>query len=116
MKRETAAQRKERFARTIAARSQSLVPTPEAVMQAAQMMTSSKTVRLSCMECFGADHDGISEVELSALIAAGWRNVEQVQTLEQSLTVYDADEAPANYSVFDWETHRGVCPECVACT
>lgn len=80
-------------------------------------MTETKTIRLACNSCDRDDGDGISEVELSACIAAGWRDVHQVQTYEQACYTWEPDEngeppQPDGYSVLDWMTHYGTCPEC----
>lgn len=70
-------------------------------------------IRLECSECFRDDMDGVTEVELQAAIAAGWQNVHEWQSYEDAITTYDdpADEPPG-YSVLDWSTHVGLCPEC----
>lgn len=60
------------------------------------------------------DHDGITHAQLKAAIKAGWRGVSREQTYAQACKVYDDPaDAPPGYSVFDWHTHLGVCPECV---
>lgn len=68
--------------------------------------------RLGCSAgCFRGDCDGVRA------IPKGWRHVGKVQSLRASLSTY-GDEGdpptPRGYSVFDWETHMGVCPECHA--
>ncbi len=64
-------------------------------------------IRLSCSKCFRDDFDGVK------LFPGGWLGIEEVQSLEASLTTYeDGETEPPGYSVFDWETHSGLCPEC----
>jgi hypothetical protein len=77
--------------------------------------TSGKTIRLACDECDRDDMDGITYAELLAAKKAGWKGVIRVQTYAQSLKTYDhpADEPPG-YSILDWMTHIGDCPECEA--
>jgi len=75
--------------------------------------TQTLTIRLACSECSRDDMDGISQEQLDAAIRGGWGRVRQVQTYEESITVYDDPaDAPPGYSVLDWFTHIGVCPEC----
>ncbi len=64
-------------------------------------------IRLACMDCDRDDHDGILRVP------AEWGDVCKVQSYEDACKVYDnPDDAPPNYSVLDWFTHLGQCPEC----
>lgn len=65
-------------------------------------------IRLECRAGCFEQHDGIHEVP------AGWTDVEEVRSLEVSMTTYEDGDGnpPWGYSVFDWETHTGVCPEC----
>lgn len=75
-----------------------------------------KTIRLSCDRCFRDDCDGITAAELSQLCckAGGWIGVVREQTYAQSIKVYDDPrDAPPGYSVMEWWTHRGTCPDCV---
>ena len=75
--------------------------------------TRTKRIRLACSVCFRDDMDGITRAELTAAIEDGWRDVDKVQSYEDSIKVHDdPDEAPPGYSVFDWYTHIGLCPEC----
>jgi hypothetical protein len=72
------------------------------------------TIRLSCAYCEN-DHDGITPAGLAALKRAGWADIQRMQTYNQSIKTYDDPaKAPPGYSVFDWFTHLGICPECVA--
>lgn len=64
-------------------------------------------IRLECCGCF-MQHDGIRK------IPKGWTKVFRVRSLRESMTTYeDGDpDPPPGYSVFDWETHAGLCPKC----
>lgn len=65
-------------------------------------------IRLRCRGC-NEGHDGI------LAIPAGWHAIEEIQSLEDSMTTYDGPddpEPPKGYSVMDWETHDGFCPDC----
>ena len=66
-------------------------------------------IRLECSEC-DEQHDGITPEELAQL---GWSDVREIQSYEEACRTYDdpADEPPG-YSVLDWQTHIGLCPEC----
>ena len=68
------------------------------------------SIRLACLGgCFRDDHDGIW------VLPSDWTDIEEVQSLQDSLSVYDDDDddpAPPGYSVMDWETHAGLCPDC----
>ena len=72
-------------------------------------------IRLECGNFGCAQHDGITPAQLNALKAIGWTGVRQVRSWSESVKTYDdpADEPPG-YSVFDWETHVGLCPACSA--
>jgi hypothetical protein len=67
-------------------------------------------IRLGCRAgCFRGDCDGIQD------IPPGWRDVDEIQSLEDSMATYDGPNdppEPRGYSVTDWETHLGLCPEC----
>ncbi len=66
--------------------------------------------RLGCSGgCFRDDFDGVKE------LPADWKDIFEVRTLADALTTYEDDEdgdPPPGYSVMDWETHRGLCPNC----
>lgn len=77
------------------------------------MATQVAEIRLACANCDREDMDGITRAELLAAITAGWSEVRRVQSYEDACKVYDdPDEAPPGYSVLDWYTHLGFCPEC----
>jgi hypothetical protein len=82
----------------------------------ARKRTAKKTIRLGCYECNQEAYDGITADELRKLRskAGGWKEVVRVQTYAQSIKTYDdPKDAPSGYSVLDWETHKGVCQDCV---
>lgn len=65
-------------------------------------------IRLACLICDREDCDGIK------CVPKDWHDVERVQTLRQARKTYDdPSKAPPGFSVFDWWTHLGVCPDCV---
>lgn len=72
------------------------------------------TIRLACSVCDRDDMDGITPDQLAELLLDGWEDISAYQSFEDSCRTYDhpADEPPG-YSVFDWFTHLGTCPECV---
>ena len=76
----------------------------------AELAEYSKTygpIRLGCSTCDREDYDGVH------LLPGGWEGIYEVQSLRDSLSVYDDDEdAPRGYSSLDWYTHMGTCPEC----
>jgi hypothetical protein len=79
-------------------------------------MTNETTarIRLACAFCDREDCDGITEEELAEKVAQGWMDIAQRQTYEESVKVYDdSADAPLGYSVFDWWTHVGYCPDCL---
>lgn len=69
-----------------------------------------RTIRLACRSCDRADFDGITPAELARAIASGWREVQHEQTYAEACRTR-ADPRPG-YSVFDWWTHLGWCPDC----
>ena len=71
-----------------------------------------KTIRLCCNAVGCAEHDFITATQLRRL-KQGWKNVGRFQTYAQSIKTYDdPHDAPAGYSVLDWYTHLGDCPDC----
>lgn len=66
-------------------------------------------IRLACMVCDREDFDGISAQQLKAAIRGGWKHVGRVQSYRESCST---TEKPG-YSVSDWWTHLGWCPDCV---
>jgi hypothetical protein len=70
-------------------------------------------VRLACSECDRQDKDGITPEELAACVAAGWMDITEVQSFEQSMKTYErAEDAPAGHDLTAWFTHVGQCPDC----
>lgn len=69
-------------------------------------------VRLACSECDRDDYDFISEEALEALV--GWEDIVEIQSYENSIKTYEYNDPcmPENYSVLDWYTHIGLCPDC----
>lgn len=51
-------------------------------------------IRLGCMNCDIA-HEDITEEEVDRLIGTGWREIDQIQTYEESLITYDNQGRPA---------------------
>lgn len=68
-------------------------------------------IRLQCGEC-DCGLDGIEQVP------DGWEDVSEVQSYEASLEELPMPELLGSRiekrSVFEWYTHLGTCPECVA--
>lgn len=60
--------------------------------------------RLSCEECM-CGVDGVRK------IPKGWRNVERIRSLRESRRVTPRP-GETNFSLSDWETHFGICPDC----
>ena len=68
-------------------------------------------IRLACENCFRDDCDGIKE------IPPGWEGISEEQSLEMSMTTFDSEDdpdPPKDYSVLEWWTHLGLCPDCAA--
>lgn len=66
-------------------------------------------IRLACNSCEREDFDGVR------LLPGDWEDIGEVQSLQAALSVYDdteEDPEPRGYSVLDWWTHLGTCPEC----
>ena len=61
-------------------------------------------IRLGCLFCDRDDCDGVET------IPSDWHAVDHVQSYEDSL----AEASDKSGSVFDWQTHIGVCPDCEA--
>ena len=70
-------------------------------------------VRLACRECDREDFDCISQPQLDAAPSLGWQDIGFVQSGRDAFTTYDnPEQAPPGYSVLDWYTHLGLCPDC----
>lgn len=79
------------------------IPTPKQVQK---YRTKHGPYRLACQGCDRDDFDGVKR------LPKGWDYIRRVQSLKESLTTYDRDEYPKGYSVLDWYTHMGICPDC----
>jgi hypothetical protein len=64
--------------------------------------------RLGCGGgCFRDDFDGVKE------LPADWEDIREERSLKDALTTYDdPDDEPPGFSISDWETHFGLCPDC----
>ena len=78
-----------------------------AEMSMDEILETGRTIRLGCFTCDRCDYEYITEDELAAAVADGWEGVREIQSLEDSLDT----ESCAN--LLDWETHRGICPDCL---
>ncbi|MFO0887565.1 MAG: hypothetical protein U0790_00300 [Isosphaeraceae bacterium] len=73
------------------------------------------TIRLGCDDCDRDDRDFITPAELAECRREGWTGIRRVQAYRQAIKIYDQPILePPGYSVLDWETHMGLCPECTA--
>jgi hypothetical protein len=61
-------------------------------------------IRLGCHHCDRDDFDGVDT------LPEDWNEIEEVRSLEEARTQVAADDSTR--SVFDWQTHLGICPEC----
>ena len=73
-----------------------------------EIIESGRVVRLGCYDCDRSDFEFITVEQLAAAIAAGWEDVREIQSLAESI-----DEDPPRGTLLDWETHRGICPDCL---
>ena len=64
-------------------------------------------IRLGCVTC-DACEDEIPD--LRQAIADGWTHIEEIQGYDEACREVPAEDTKR--SVFDWETHRGTCPDC----
>lgn len=71
-------------------------------------------VRIACMSCDTEELDHVTVDALFQCIEDGWIGVSYRQTYEESRATYNGagEEAPPDFSLFDWYTHMGTCPEC----
>lgn len=77
--------------------------------RAASAMSKGK-IRLCCYGCDRDDHDGITPKQLRE---CGWSDVVEVQSHKRAVEVHNCMiSEPLEWSVFDWYTHQGYCPEC----
>jgi hypothetical protein len=63
-------------------------------------------IRLGCNHCDREDFDGIDE------LPSDWTDIHEVRSFDEAIREVDVDDQ--SRSVFDWQTHLGVCPECQA--
>jgi hypothetical protein len=64
----------------------------------------SGSFRLGCMYCDRSDFDFVAE------LPDDWTEVHEVQALDSAER--PVTEGDPTRSVFDWETHLGVCSDC----
>ncbi len=63
-------------------------------------------IRLGCQHCDRNDFDGVDK------LPEDWDDICRVRSIKEALREVDPDDTTR--SVFDWQTHLGVCPECKA--
>ena len=63
-------------------------------------------IRLGCQHCDRNDFDGVDK------LPKDWDDICRVRSIKEALREVDPDDMTR--SVFDWQTHLGVCPECKA--
>ena len=63
-------------------------------------------IRLGCQHCDRNDFDGVDK------LPKDWDDISRVRSIKEALREVDQDDMTR--SVFDWQTHLGVCPECKA--
>ena len=61
-------------------------------------------IRLGCIHCDRNDFDGVD------VLPEDWEDIDEVRSYDEATREVDADDLTR--SVFDWQTHLGVCPEC----
>ena len=61
-------------------------------------------IRLGCMHCDRDDFDGVDT------LPDDWEDIEEVRSYDEATREVAADDQTR--SVFDWQTHLGVCLEC----
>ena len=65
--------------------------------------------RLECRGGCGRQMDGVKTLPID------WTDIEEVRSLRDALSTYDDEgdpDPPPGFSLCDWETHCGLCPEC----
>ena len=70
------------------------------------MIQDAAPIRLGCIYCERDDFDNINS------LPDNWEDIKQVRSLEDACREVPPDDHER--SVFKWETHIGICPECVA--
>ncbi len=63
-------------------------------------------IRLGCQHCDRNDFDGVDKLPID------WDDICRVRSIKEALC--EVDPYDMTRSVFDWQTHLGVCPECKA--
>jgi hypothetical protein len=63
-------------------------------------------IRLGCDHCDREDFNGVDE------LPTDWTDIQNVRSFEEATREVAFDDQ--SRSVFDWQTHLGVCPECQA--
>lgn len=68
-----------------------------------------KTIyRLECATMCGRQIDNVRR------IPKGWQGVERVRSLRESRRLKPRpDEDEGDFSLLDWNTHTGYCPDCI---
>ena len=61
-------------------------------------------IRLGCIHCDRTDFDGVDA------LPEDWEDIDEVLSYDEATREVAADDQTR--SVFDWQTHLGVCPEC----
>ena len=61
-------------------------------------------IRLGCMHCDRDDFDGVD------VLPEDWEEIGEVRSYDESMREVAVDDQTR--SVFDWQTHLGLCPEC----
>jgi len=61
-------------------------------------------MRLGCIHCDRSDYDGVDA------FPNDWEEIEEVRSYTEAMREVAIDDQTR--SVFDWQTHLGVCPEC----
>lgn len=88
------------------------MPVPTAA-DLAEFIRDHGPYRLACEGgCLRDDFNGVKE------LPSDWTGIYEYQTLKEALSTYEDDgdpDPPEGYSVMDWETHRGTCPNCREC-
>jgi hypothetical protein len=64
-------------------------------------------IRLGCLHCDRDDFDGVNE------LPQDWTHVAPVQRWELAIRPVEAKSGDGR-SIFDWQTHLGICPDCQA--
>ncbi len=74
------------------------------------MPTGNRTIRLGCVACDRDDKDFINAEELEVCKAEGWTDITEQRSYAEASRIVEFGDP--TMSVFDWETHLGICPDC----